>query len=366
MKSNALLVKIVFFEGEALLDALGWRKPVGNQARRQDQKIIDAIQSYMFGSEHPDLVGYRTQSLERDLKHKDLFIWGMRRLCRLGAFYNKRILDVGCGFGWQALSVSMIGNNSVVALDILPSMIEGARECVETLHTKDFVFDVSPVCGDICDVDLPANSFDGIYSIEAIEHVHDIGQMFDNCARLLKKGGTLLIVNDSNALNRDLRKNTIDMWRKRENSWEWISYLKSIRPIEHGEAQPFSVMRRVIVENARPALDEASIDLIVKSTAGMLRNEIEALAKQYKSGCELPVLQELDWCRNPLTGEYAERLLDPFAMADMLKQRGFFTKVRHGFRRQPLRLLNAIKLRPLNIALFNLRPNFILYAEKHH
>jgi ubiquinone/menaquinone biosynthesis C-methylase UbiE len=65
--------------------------------------------------------------------------------------------------GWQALAVSMIGGNRVVANDILPSMIEGATECVRSLRAEGtYKFDVLPVQGDICRLDFLDGSFDAI------------------------------------------------------------------------------------------------------------------------------------------------------------------------------------------------------------
>jgi hypothetical protein len=62
-----------------------------------DTEILDAVQVYMFSSDHADLVGYRTQSLERDLADKRVFVHSMRRVCHLGSMTNARVLDVGCG-----------------------------------------------------------------------------------------------------------------------------------------------------------------------------------------------------------------------------------------------------------------------------
>jgi ubiquinone/menaquinone biosynthesis C-methylase UbiE len=329
-----------------------------------DAQVLDAVQSYMFGSEHPDVVGYRNQSLERDLANGQRFIFDVRNLCQLGRFHKKRILDVGCGLGWQALAVSMIGDNSVVASDILQSMVDGATECANSLRARGVKVDVTPVRGDICNIDLPDESFDGIYSWEAIEHVHDLDRMFDSCARLLRRGGRLVILNDSNLRNRKVKREHEAMWNERERSWDWSNYLRSIRPVEHGNARPFELMRREIVEAANPTLNEVSVQLVVNATAGMLKPEIEEIAVSFNEDTRLPRRPELDWCRNPLTGEYAERLLDPFELADMMRRRGFAVKVRHGFRRKPLNLLNGVQSKPLNIALFNLRPLFVLVAEK--
>src|SRR5271166_5351587 len=96
----------------------------------------------------------------------------------------------------------------------------------------------------------------------------------------------------------------------------------------------------------------------------MLKAEIEKIAVSFNKGTPLPIRPELDWCRNPITGEYAERLLNLFEMADMLRKRGFFVEVRHGFRRKPLHFLNGIQFKPLNILLFNVRPVFILVADR--
>jgi 2-polyprenyl-3-methyl-5-hydroxy-6-metoxy-1,4-benzoquinol methylase len=154
-----------------------------------DEEILSAINEYMFGSEHPDLVGYRTQTLQRDMRNKYIYMAGMRRICAIGGLKNKRVLDVGCGFGWQALTISMLGNNSVVAIDILPSMIDGATECVKSLHAKGVKFDVTPLLGDICSLDLPPKSIDAIYSIESIEHVHNLESMQDRCGHAAEARG---------------------------------------------------------------------------------------------------------------------------------------------------------------------------------
>jgi SAM-dependent methyltransferase len=329
-----------------------------------NNEVLDAVHSYMFGSEHPDVVGYRNQSLERDLANGQRFVSEVRELCQLGNFHQKRVLDVGCGLGWGALAVSMIGDNSVVASDILQSMVDGATECVSSLRTKGVKFDVTPVRVDICNIDLPDESFDGIYSWEAIEHVHDLDRMFDNCARLLRRGGRVVIMNDCNLRNRKVKQEIEAMWNQRERSWEWSNYLRNIRPVEHSEARPFELMRREIVEAANRALEETSVQSIVDATAGMLKPEIEEIAVSFNKDTRLPPRRKLDWCRNPLTGEYAERLLDPFDLADMMRRRGFSVQIRHGFSRKPFNLLNGIQFKPMNIALFNLRPLFVLVAEK--
>jgi predicted RNA methylase len=74
----------------------------------------------------------------------------------LSRFHKKRLLDVGYGLGCQALAVSMIGDNSVVAGDILQSMVDGLSS---SLRARAVKFDVGPVRGDICNIKLPIQAF---------------------------------------------------------------------------------------------------------------------------------------------------------------------------------------------------------------
>ena len=66
----------------------------------------------------------------------------------------------------------------------------------------------------------------------------------------------------------------------------------------------------------------------------------------------------------PRLGEYCERLLDPYAVADGLARHGFSVDVLPLFRRQPLRTLARITWRPLQVMLFNLRPQFFVVGRR--
>ena len=322
------------------------------------------VTKYIHGSEHPDLVVYR-----RDFDTKfdfDRWFAGIQNNCRLGNFTNKRILEVGCGFGWDAVGISLAGNNHVVATDILHSMIKGTTECLETMRRKGQPLNVEARQGDICSLDFPEQSFDGIYSSEAVEHVHDLEAMFSRCWQLLKSGGRMVIVNDSNQYNSEFRESTFEMWKERDESWEHAEWLKAeIRPVEHLDAKPYAAMRGEIVREAAPRLDDAAVAKVVAATAGLIRPEIAKATEAFIASGTLPTRPTYSWCRNPETGEYAERLLDPFEMADMIRKQGFRNvQLRHAFTRFPHRLLNTVRFKPLNKFLFDKRGVFIIVADK--
>src|SRR5579872_1131071 len=323
-------------------------------AAYSDSEIIAFVDQYMHGSDHPDQIGYRDQVKEREFADRAAFLARLKNLAKLGNFQNKRILDVGCGFGWQAFVFALQGN-SVIGIDILPSMIDGMNTSIASMKSKGVNFDLTGVVGDVCEFNFQPASFDAIYSNEAIEHVHDLKKMFLRCRELLKPGGRIFLLNDSNVLNNATRAETMEMWKLREHSWEWVAQLKKWRPIEHGYAKPFAVMREEIVRSANPALDDKEVSHIVENTSGLVKSEIISIARSYRANMNFPRVGQYDCCRNPETGEYAERLLDPYELASMLRSVGFSAHVRHNFRRFPLNLINGIELKLVNEVLFQLR-----------
>jgi hypothetical protein len=96
----------------------------------------------------------------------------------------------------------------------------------------------------------------------------------------------------------------------------------------------------------------------------MIEPEIDRVARTYAARAALPEPPELSWCRNPITGEYCERLLDPYEIRDLMRETGFTVGLYHAFRRLPLRFLNGVGVRWLNRRLFQLRPLFVLVGCK--
>lgn len=92
-------------------------------------------------------------------------------------FHGKRVLDLGCGFGWQCRYAVEQGAKSVVGVDLSQKMLQDAREkttsqLVEYVHMP------------IEDIDYPENSFDIVISslvLHYIESFEDICQRINRC-----------------------------------------------------------------------------------------------------------------------------------------------------------------------------------------
>ncbi len=323
------------------------------------------IAEYIRGSDNPDFRHYGS-SLLRSMEAgtADRFIWFVRYLMRLGGMFEARVLDVGCGFGWYGLAISILGNNHVVANDIRETMTGPLRERIAAVRRKGAPVSVEALTGDICALSIAPRSFDAIVCNEMIEHVHDLDAMLDVCFSILRPGGRCVITNDNNALNRKHLTEIRKMWEQRDRAWEFIEKLKRERPIENQDIEPYAVSRDRIVRRSNPKLIDEEVAAVVAATAGMIEQEIVEVALSFADRLDLPTPPEYSWCRNPLTGEFCERQLDPFEVAEMMAARGFKTRVRHAFRRLPLRLLYGVTIRPLAKRLFSLRPIFVLVGRK--
>lgn len=101
-------------------------------------------------------------------------------------FKGKRVLDLGCGYGWHCIYAMENGASSVVGVDISHKMLEVAKE-------KTHFPQVEYKCCAIEDVEFPEESFDVILSSLAFHYVADYEILVKKIYRILKSGGKLVL-----------------------------------------------------------------------------------------------------------------------------------------------------------------------------
>lgn len=97
----------------------------------------------------------------------------------------RRVVDLGCGFGWFSRWAHERGAASVLGVDISAKMLERAR--AET--------DASTIDYRRCDLDgldLEPGSADVVFSSLTLHYVHDLGRLLATIAGSLTAGGTLV------------------------------------------------------------------------------------------------------------------------------------------------------------------------------
>jgi ubiquinone/menaquinone biosynthesis C-methylase UbiE len=97
-------------------------------------------------------------------------------------FVGKRVLDLGCGFGWHCVYAAEQGAASVVGVDISEKMLAEARE--KTKHRN-----VSYIRVSIEDYEYPENSFDAVISSLTFHYIKSFDDICAKVNRCLADGG---------------------------------------------------------------------------------------------------------------------------------------------------------------------------------
>lgn len=124
-------------------------------------------------------------SLEQIERLANRYYW-CKEYCR-----DKDVLELACGHG-QGLGYLTTISKSVVAGDIMPSLVDKANA-----HYGDRV-DIRVI--DAQDLPFPDNSFDVIILFEAIYYLPDVDKFMNECKRVLRGGGMILLA----TANKDL------------------------------------------------------------------------------------------------------------------------------------------------------------------
>jgi len=123
---------------------------------------------------------------------------------------GKKVLDFGCGSGYGTRRISDIAEEAY-GVDIAGDAVEYART---RYHNKNLHFlQIDPQSP----LPFPAGSFDVVLSFQVIEHVNDDEAYLREAHRLLKPGGTLVLITPD-------RKNRLLPGQKPWNRWHLREY----------------------------------------------------------------------------------------------------------------------------------------------
>jgi len=98
-----------------------------------------------------------------------------------------KVLDLGCGVGAQTIHLAELTSGSIVAVDNNAPSIERLRATIADLGLSQRV---SPVVGDMANLDQPPASFDLVWSEGALYNI-GIENALRICHGLLRPGGYL-------------------------------------------------------------------------------------------------------------------------------------------------------------------------------
>jgi SAM-dependent methyltransferase len=100
-------------------------------------------------------------------------------------FKDKRVLDLGCGFGWHCRYAVENGARSVIGIDISQKMLSEAK-------SKTKCENIEYICMPIEDIDFPEESFDVVISSLALHYIKSFEDVLDRVYKCLSRGGDFI------------------------------------------------------------------------------------------------------------------------------------------------------------------------------
>jgi len=159
---------------------------------------------------------------------------------------NERVLDLGCGWGTFSFAVAHLCKE-VTGIDFSRKSID---ICNKLLKKKQYA-NIRFVCADAQDTELESESYDVIICADLFEHLYPktFEKVLDECERLLKKGGKLVIwTPNSDHIFEILKKHNIILKRDRSH----VDYKSMDHILNELHKRNFVIKKRYYVESHVP------------------------------------------------------------------------------------------------------------------
>jgi len=238
-----------------------------------------------------------------------------RYLFRVSKAKDASVLDLGCGFGLMATIFGVYGARKVVGYDLNPEKILCFKKMLSYLNSE--IKNVKPVLGDSSKIEYPDEYFDVIITNETFSHISAIGESIHEANRVLKPGGTFLIRDGNNSLFLPGRARRRRFWRRIERGPVDPSWFRSTDiPL------PYFEVRQKMIRDRFPKIDSEKLIYLSEKTAGMFGDEILEAVREFTETGKISRRPRFIY-RNPMTGEFPEREINPFSLKRMLQGAGF-------------------------------------------
>ena len=269
------------------------------------------------------------------------------------------LIDYGGGCGLLSLLAKEVGIGTVIYNDIYDVSCKDAKVIGETINsTADYYIqgDIDELLAFVNGKSMPCIA---ISSHDVIEHVYDVEYFFARLSEVKSDSLRIVMSSGANEANPRLRRALMHAQIKAENQ----DREKERGHKERDSLKAFVSIRRDIIAQHAPHLSEKELTRLARATRGLMQQDILRLVDAYlEKGKEIPVPDHPTNTCDPLTGNWAERLMDTRYLKKNLGDKGFKVGILSGYYGSSSNVIKRLAGFALNIIITNLKEKGLIFA----
>jgi len=224
--------------------------------------------------------------------------------------------DYGAGSGVLAMLARELGIGTVIYNDIYDVSCRDAELIARQIGCRADHY----VEGDVDALVsfLKANRLEltTIASYDVIEHVYDTPRFLERLPRIVTGG--VAMASGANPFNPVTRRKLMQIHRE----FEYRDRKPREGQKERDTTRSHLVIRRDILREMALGLSDADLDSLARQTRGLKRDDIEIAARAFVATGNAPVPDHPTNTCDPYTGNWQERLMNPYSLAQALRAGG--------------------------------------------
>jgi hypothetical protein len=268
-------------------------------------------------------------------------------------------IDYGGGCGLLSLLAKELDIGTVIYNDIYDVSCKDAKVIGETINsTADYYIqgDIDDLLAFVNGKSMPSIA---ISSHDVIEHIYDVEYFFARLSEVKSDSLRIVMSSGANEANPRLRRALMRAQIKAENQ----DREKDLGHKERDSLKAFVSIRRDIIAQHAPHLSEKELTRLARATRGLVRQDILKLVDTYlEKGKEIPVPDHPTNTCDPLTGNWAERLMDTRYLEKNLCDKGFNVDIFSGYYGSSSNVIKRLAGLALNIIISNLKEKGLILA----